>query len=211
MKNYIGISADNELVFQELDSNGIIKGFNMYYAVELVSGKTVLSQSAWTHSLTLVDGSKFESGRSALAVVDMPEEFQGYRTCDTVSCDRCGAGHDSDDGQGYSSSPTWTVVNECEAVCLGCRTAEDTLVLVRDAGDFFTAKSVADVDLDAYTEVDTLFCDASGMGSESEAALTQNQAKAKVSKLISKHGPLFAGITGIGQFQVYVTLYKKTA
>jgi hypothetical protein len=61
-----------------------------------------------------------------------------------------------------------------------------------------------------YTEIDTLFCDSSGLGADNELALTKNQLEEKLTQLTKEHGKLHAFITNIGQFQVYITLYKKT-
>ncbi len=53
-----------------------------------------------------------------------------------------------------------------------------------------------------YTEVDEFFVDSSGFGQPGELALTKDQFLSKVKK-----GLAYA-ITRIGQFQVYVTVYK---
>ena len=57
---------------------------------------------------------------------------------------------------------------------------------------------------DGFTEIQDHFVDSSGWGQEGEPALTPDQFLAKV-----KAGK-FYGITGQGQFQVYVTEYEKT-
>lgn len=63
-----------------------------------------------------------------------------------------------------------------------------------------------------FQEIDTLFCDSSGMGGLGERALTKNQAISRVQAILdASDDTLYAGITGIGQFQVYVTLYRKAA
>lgn len=59
-----------------------------------------------------------------------------------------------------------------------------------------------------FTEVECLFCDSSGLGSELEPALTPDKAKGRVATLLNEHGTLFGAITGQGQFQVYVSIYK---
>jgi hypothetical protein len=63
--------------------------------------------------------------------------------------------------------------------------------------------------LKGYTEIETLFCDSSGFGTSNEPALTKDQLLLKVKRLVEKHGTLHAFITSVGQFQVYITLYKK--
>ena len=62
---------------------------------------------------------------------------------------------------------------------------------------------------DNFEEVETLFCDSSGFGSSGESALTKDQTIKRVQELLSEYSSLFGGITDIGQFQVYVTLWEK--
>jgi hypothetical protein len=64
--------------------------------------------------------------------------------------------------------------------------------------------------LKGYQEVETLFVDSSGLGQENEPALTANQFESKLAILLAEHKSLYAFITNAGQFQVYITLYKKT-
>jgi hypothetical protein len=209
MKNqYIGM-VDNELVFQSLDANGLIRGFDTYYPVELIDGSTVLSQSSWTHSVKLESGVELKSGMPAAPVISVPADYADCYTCDTVSCEECGADHNADDCTGHSSDPTWTIVGECTVVCMGCRTADATLVKLDDASDVFKSKNLDGIDLDAFEEIDCLFCDSSGMGQDWERALTKKQCVAAVQGLISEYGELYSGITGIGQFQVYISVYRR--
>ena len=210
MKNYIGMSQ-GEMYFQELDENGLIRGFNGFYPTELVDDTMVLSESTWAHSVTLDSGIVLESGQSPALVIEMPAEYADCYTCSTVSCEVCSAQHDSDDCTGHSSNPTWTIINECEAVCMGCRTAEDALILLSDAKDVFKSKNLDGIDLDAFEEIECLFCDSSGFGSVGEHALTKTQCENAVSELLEKHGELYSGITGVGQFQVYISLYVRKA
>lgn len=67
----------------------------------------------------------------------------------------------------------------------------------------FKAPSIGDCSPEGYELVDTLFVDNSGFGREGEPALTANQFLAEV-----KSGLGYA-ITGEGQFQVYVGVFKK--
>lgn len=60
-----------------------------------------------------------------------------------------------------------------------------------------------------FTKIETLFCDSSGFGSESEAALTERQMISRTKQLMDEHKNIYAALTGIGQFQVYLTFYKK--
>ena len=121
MINYIGKSEYGELVFQSLNEQGVIRGFDLFDVMELIDGEVVLSQSSWLHKVELENGCVYTSGMPAVTTIDMPDDLRQARKCDTVSCEECGAVHDSDDSVGNCSSPTWTIVNECEAVCLGCR------------------------------------------------------------------------------------------
>jgi hypothetical protein len=79
-----------------------------------------------------------------------------------------------------------------------------------EPSDLFKAPDMTDTEVPSnFTEVATLFCDSSGFGRSSEAALTKDQALVKASELLKAHsGPLYVGLTGIGQFQVYVTVWK---
>ena len=210
--NYIG-KSNHELVFQNLDTNGLIKGFDLFNDVELVSGTIVLTHSGSTNSIQL-DGIeyKLETGMPAHPVQDMPDDLKDCYTCDTVSCEVCGAQHDGDDASGYSSSPTWTTVNdECEVVCMECRVADDVLLHLDDASKVFKSKNLDGIDLKGYREIETIFCDSSGMGCEGERALTKSQTLEKTRELLEKHDDLYSGITSIGQFQVYITFFKKRA
>lgn len=64
--------------------------------------------------------------------------------------------------------------------------------------------------LKGYSEIETLFVDSSGFGSENEPALTVSQFEKRLAELLNEHKSLHAFITNAGQFQVYITLYKKT-
>lgn len=65
------------------------------------------------------------------------------------------------------------------------------------------------LELQGYTLVDELFVDSSGFGADNEPALTQSQFEKEITALLKEHGRLHAFITGAGQFQVYVGLFKK--
>lgn len=208
---YIGQSG-HELVFQNLDTNGLIQGFDLFDSVKLVSGALVLTHSGHTNSIQL-DGIEYrlETGMPAHPVQDMPNDLKDCYTCDTVSCEVCGAVHDSDDSSGASYNPTWTTVNECEVVCMECRFADDVLISLDDASKVFKSKNLDGIDLKGYREIETIFCDSSGMGAKGERALTRSQILEKTTELLAKHGQLYSGTTGIGQFQVYITFFKKRA
>ena len=58
------------------------------------------------------------------------------------------------------------------------------------------------------SRVDTLFCDTSGFGSESEPALTIRQLKEKLKDLLREHGPLRVAIVSTGTFQAYLDVWR---
>ena len=58
------------------------------------------------------------------------------------------------------------------------------------------------------THVGTFFVDSSGCGGANERALTPNQFKAKIQELLDIGNTLYGAITGVGQFQVYVSIFK---
>ena len=81
---------------------------------------------------------------------------------------------------------------------------------INQAKDIFTIPNGSDDDINikGYQEVANLFCDSSGLGAADEAALTPDQLLVKVKELKAKHKQIYAAITGKGQFQVDVTIYK---
>lgn len=120
-------------------------------------------------------------------------------------CSQCFEYDDETDGYRYTHKHL-----DSGTYCANCVPVEEMLVEVEKPEDVFIAKDVSDLDLPKeYEAVEEIFCDSSGFGSESEMALTKNGTIEKVKALLKKHGTLYAGLTGIGQFQVYVTLYSK--
>ena len=69
--------------------------------------------------------------------------------------------------------------------------------------------SVEEIEAEGYQLIETLFCDSSGFGSSFERAMNKEQAAKKVQSLISEHGKMYGALTGVGQFQVYVSLFKN--
>lgn len=104
---------------------------------------------------------------------------------------------------------TYILVGECMVLCRDCVKADDIMTPIVEPADFFKSQNVQGIDLPGYEEIDTLFCDSSGFGSDSELALTKQQAEKEIASLIAEHGEIYGGLTGIGQFQVYVTIYRK--
>lgn len=53
------------------------------------------------------------------------------------------------------------------------------------------------------------FVDSSGFGQESESALTAGQFRAELLAYLREHPDHGFGITGVGQFQVYVSAFRR--
>lgn len=204
-KNYIGICEHGDYVFQKVEG-GIIKGFEFYYYVETVDGCKGLQNSAWTHSVKLENGKPYKTGDKAVKVKKLPKDIEGLYEINTIGCDKCGDLHDSEQ---YGSA-TFIVVGNGSVYCKGCIDPEDLLIELLEPADLFKARDAEGISLKGFEEVDTLFCDSSGFGSPGERALTRDQAEARIEEILAaSNETLYAGITGIGQFQVYVTIYRK--
>ena len=72
-----------------------------------------------------------------------------------------------------------------------------------DEGIFKGVKNIGTTTPEGYTVVEDYFVDNSGWGREGEPALTGAQFIKKVKK------GFYYGITGVGQFQVYISEFKK--
>ena len=76
----------------------------------------------------------------------------------------------------------------------------------------YNTKDLTDVEIPKeFTAIEEFFVDSSGFGKPTEMALTPAQFESKVKNLqeSNKSKQLYWGITGMGQFQVYVTVYTK--
>lgn len=71
--------------------------------------------------------------------------------------------------------------------------------------------SIETMQIKGYELVKELFVDSSGFGLESEPALTESAFINELESLLRIHGTLYSTLTGVGQFQVYVGLFKRTA
>lgn len=69
--------------------------------------------------------------------------------------------------------------------------------------------SVETMELKGYELIEELFVDSSGFGAPDEPALTGSQFDRELTALLKTHGELTAKLTGVGQFQVYVGLFKR--
>ena len=70
--------------------------------------------------------------------------------------------------------------------------------------------SIETMELKGYKHIKTLFCDSSGLGYESEPALTKEQLIKELSNLLDIYNKLTVKILDIGQFQVYLGIFKKS-
>jgi hypothetical protein len=215
MEKLIG-TLHGQAIFADMDGNKI-KRLSSYYvehADNTYDGNTYLSDSSFGGEWTL-NNVTFKSG------MELAEDFEpifddesikdilvneDYYHANGSHCDECGTFHDTE--QYYDIS---YIIGDGYLLCKTCANAEDLLVEVDSPRDIFRSKDITGMDFasDEFEVVETLFCDSSGFGSPHEPALTEAEAVAKMEELIEEHGQLFSGLTGIGQFQVYVTLYKK--
>lgn len=88
----------------------------------------------------------------------------------------------------------------------------ENLLLIKEPSDLFKAPDMTNKAIDSkFEKMACLFCDSSGFGAPTERALTQDQAIKRMQELMNEHGDLYVALTGIGQFQVYVSVFKKKA
>lgn len=220
MDKLIG-EIDGQVIFASMDNNKIkrLSSYYIEYPENTYDGNMYLTESScggdWTlNNITYKTGMElaedFEpffrdiDGDIKEAVIN-EKYYHAYGSW----CSECGTFHDTE--QYYDLS--FVITEDCEVLCKSCANAEDLLIEVNDTQDLFRSKDITGMDFatDDFEEVETLFCDSSGFGSSSEPALTESEAKDAVNRLLEDHGTLYGGLTGIGQFQVYVTLYKRRA
>lgn len=77
--------------------------------------------------------------------------------------------------------------------------------------DIFNAKiqSIENMEMMGYKLIENLFVDNSGFGLDNELAYTKNQFIKEVEKILEKNKVVYAKITSVGQFQVYVGIFLK--
>jgi len=91
---------------------------------------------------------------------------------------------------------------------------ENPLKLVTEYKDAFKAPDYSRVDIDLLEKasgkkvIETLFVDSSGFGGVRESALTVSQFSDAVVGIMEEHGEVYVCLTGVGQFQVYVSFLK---
>ena len=77
--------------------------------------------------------------------------------------------------------------------------------------DVFNAKqcSVKTMEIKGYELIDKLFVDRSGFGQEDERALTKSQFECKLAEIVAEYNTVYANLTEVGQFQVYMGIFKR--
>lgn len=222
MKQVLIGRNDDGIVYAELNSESLqVRGFNVYDLVtsdRSADGNVYLNQCSWTHSESFeYQGRliKFTSDMSLkgdqdlnLGLLDGDLDLieSAYKT-EGCYCSKCGTFHDTEDH--YTRS--YVISQDGELYCKDCADVEDLLTVLNQPDDLFKDKDIENLDLEGFEEVETLFCDASGFGTTGERALTKGQAIERAELIIERNQneTLYCGLTGIGQFQVYVSIFKK--
>ena len=210
-KIYLGLSKYNEEIYAEIDENSKVTSLNGYYVVhddDISNGCGGMECISSTSEETLENGEVINRGDN-LKEWDLPDDdpYKDLYEINTCSCEECGQYHDIDDFHDYAVFiDGWLCCNECIP-------KENMLKRIEEPSDIFKVPNMSQVDLsvldDEFTEIDELFCDSSGFGNENEPALTQKGAEIYIEKLLNEHGEIYGAITSAGQFQVYVTIFKK--
>lgn len=60
-----------------------------------------------------------------------------------------------------------------------------------------------------YELIEHIFCDSSGLGADDEPAKTPSQLTEHIKELLKKDNPIHVYITDTGQFQCYLSAYRK--
>ena len=208
---------ENTVTFASIDDNNTILRLSTYDLIgkeESYDENTYLRNSGFGFSD--VHGQEFKNGQK------LPKNFKpkvGKHMLKTIEeayhddgsyCSKCSLFHVTEQYHDVSFS----ITDDGELYCKGCIEVEDLLRPLESADDLFKSKDMTGIKIPKeFQEVETLFCDSSGFGSDSERALTKQGASAAIKRILNenKKSELFCGLTGIGQFQVYVTIYAKKA
>ena len=145
-------------------------------------------------------------GNDLLPLTDEDREKieDAYISNGMVYCEVCGTPWDCEAHEMYKVD-----YEACVVYCNECRPFEPKPL--DEPEDLFLSPNLTGVPHDEdYKEVEELFCDSSGFGASYEPALTKEQATKRVQEIFKEHQgtQLYSAITGVGQFQVYVTIYK---
>lgn len=205
---YLGITKYNELIFTNDGKtyNGACPYHDAYHNNDYL--ECISSGPLDSDVLKGLDNRRSKLSNKTKELVKDIENGRGY-LCSTISCDECGLRVDSD-ATSYPDCPI--KMYGCEVKCDECCTEDDKLIELNEPSDLFKAKNAVDFEFSDKLElIETLFCDSSGLGEDREPALTKNSAKRAATQLIKtyKETQLYAALTGIGQFQVYVGVFKK--
>ena len=214
-KILLGQSQYGEVYFAEV-KDGLIKGFDGYMFIDKDQSydeNNYLHHCSWTHSIT-INGLTYTSG------VKLAENIEPFFQDEDIKqiilndecyygegsfCSDCGIFHDTEQYHNVS----YTILDDCELYCKTCVGGDELIAdtPVESVDDIYKAKDIVGLEVEDYEEVHTIFHDCGWGG----PATSHKQSVSIVDDLLEEHGELYAGLTGIGQFQVYVTLYKKIA
>ena len=202
------------VVYAEIKEDRTIRGFNTYDLVDRdnsYDGNYYLSMNGWCHDVE-INGVTYKSGMKLAE--EVTPHFENQDVAEIVTnedfyfdeghyCSECGTFHSSE--QYYNVS--YVILNECELFCKTCVGADDLIAEtpVTDVDDIYNARDIVGLDPERFEEVETIFHDCGWGG----PATNHDGAKRIIDNLLEEHEKLYAALTGIGQFQVYVTLYKE--
>lgn len=209
----IGQNEYGDLVTADMNSDGTIRTVNQYAFIGKdntadgnnyihcvgCGGNETVNNIEYDRGMKLAEDHEPFFHDDELKQIILDEDF--YQA-DGSYCGVCGVFHDTED----SYNPTFFVL-DYEIVCKTCADVDDIMVEVSDVDDIYKAKDIRGLELDGFEEVHTIFHDCGWGG----PATDHKGATVIVDELLEEHGELFAGLTGIGQFQVYVTLYKRAS
>ncbi len=217
MELFLGQDEQHDIVRVELDDNRVIKSLSGYTLItpeQSYDNHWYLSNHSWggdyeVNGITYKRGMKLAKDFTPYYMDDKTKEViegDDFYENEGLYCEECGTFHDSD----QYSDISYIITEQSEVLCKTCAKADDLIVEVIDSADIFNSKDIIGMDApDDFEELETLFCDSTGWGNDNEPALTREQACSATQDLLDIHGALYSAITGMGQFQVYVTLYKK--
>lgn len=209
----LGQNSCGDIVVAELKDDKI-RGFNTYWFIDRersYDGCYYVSMNGWCHDVE-INGVTYKSGMK-LAKDNVTPFFEDDNVKENIEdayqdegsyCSECGTFHATDQYHNVS----YVILNECELFCKDCVSTDDMIsqTEVESVDDIYNAKDIVGMDIaDEFEEVHTIFHDCGWGG----PATSHSEAEIIVNDLLEEHGTLFAGLTGIGQFQVYVTLYKR--
>lgn len=217
MDKVLGQEEYGAIIVAEMDGNTIksISSGYIEHSDNTYDGNTYFSKSSWGGDYTDFQGRVFKRGEELEEGFTPAFQDEGaekimleedYYLSEGYNCETCGTFHDIE--QYYNVS--FVITEHGGFHCKTCVPAEELLIEVTEGEDIFRSKDMVGTEVpESFEEVETLFCDSSGFGSTTERALTKEQAIRRTEELIDEHGTLYSGLTGIGQFQVYVTLYRE--